>query len=518
MRLKWLKILMLAIAIGFCVPVVHAQKIIEYVSGMGTRDPNNPDIWILYNKVRAKHEGMTLYTDSASLDTRNNIFVAHRNVKIILTDTTTLYGKTAVYDGTTRVAQVWGDTVRLIDGGTVLKTDELSYERNTSTAYYYRWGHTTHGTSSLDSRRGYYHTDTRDLFLYDNVVLCDSNSRLETDTLHYNTRTSLAVFVSPTHIYSDSSTVYSENGSYNTDSHIARSYKASKVANREKYLSADTIFFNDKKEHGEAYGHVIIVDTLNDVTCTGHVGIADQQQHFSFVTDSALIVYVDEGDSVFMHADTIWAFSNEDKEFNAATAYRNVKLYRKDVQCISDSIYYSAPDSLVTLYYSPVVWHEDYQCTADTIRCHFDSDGIDIIYLNGNVFAAEEVDTTRYNQVKGRNAVVHCKDSEPLYADIIGSARMVYYVMDDDDRNNRQLIGVNVGIGSDIRIYFKDRKPTRVVTYGQPDMKMYPPLEVPADERLIQGFEWRGSQRPRNRYEVFPIVKPHALGDDNVTN
>ena len=73
----------------FALPV-EAQRLIRYEADMGTRDPDNSDIWILYGNVHAYHEGMTLITDSASFDTKNNIFVAHRNVIMHLTDTTTL--------------------------------------------------------------------------------------------------------------------------------------------------------------------------------------------------------------------------------------------------------------------------------------------------------------------------------------------------------------------------------------------------------------------------------------------
>ena len=508
MRLNWLKILLLVIAVGASSPSVRAQRVIEYVAGMGTRDPMNSDVWILYQNVKAMHDGMTLYTDSASFDTKNNIFVAHRNVKMVITDTTTLYGKTAIYDGTTRIADVWGDTVKLIDGKTVLKTDLLSYDRNTSTASYFHWGHTVHDSAIMDSRKGYYHSDTRDIYLFDDVVLHDSNSYLETDTLLYNTKTCLAVFISPTYIYSDSSTVYSEDGTYNTDSHEARSYKGTRLTNREKWLTADTLFFNDNTEYGEAFGHVVIVDTLNEVMCYGNVGVTDQQNHYSFVTDSALIVYVDKEDSVFMHADTIYAYNNEDKEFDAAKAYRNVRVYRSDAQAVCDSLYYSAQDSSVTMYYNPVVWYEDYQCSADTIHCIYDSNGVRLIYLKNNVFAIEKVDSLKFNQIKGRNANVYCKKSEPQYADILGSARMVYYVVDDEvpadnGKMRKELIGVNVGVGSDMRIYFKDRKPRRFATYGSPDMKMYPLDKLPNDEKFLPGYSWMIDRRPMSSKDVF---------------
>lgn len=506
---KSLKILALVLLLSGFGPELSAQRVIEYVAGMGTRDPNNPDVWILYQNVKAMHDGMTLYTDSASFDTRNNVFVAHRNVRILFTDTTTLTGATAIYDGTTRIADVWGDTVTLVDGRTILKTDLLSYDRNTSTASYFHWGHTVHDSSILDSQKGYYHSDTRDIYLFDKVVLYDSSSRLETDTLLYNMDSKIAVFISPTYIFSDSSTIYSEDGTYNTELHEASSYMSTRLSNREKWITADTLFFNDIKEYGEAFGNVVIVDSLNDIICKGQVGITNQAEHLSFVTDSALIVFIDKGDSVFMHADTIWAFNNDNREFESAKAYRGVRVYRFDAQAVCDSLFFSATDSVVSLYYSPVVWYEDYQCFADTIHCHYDTGGIDRVYLNGNMMTIEKVDSLKYNQAKGRNSIVYLQKSEPLYADILGSARMVYYVLDEESINGKiekSLIGVNAGVGSDMRIYFKQRKPSRFVTIGQPDMKMYPPEMLPADEKQLPGFEWKDRIRPQNRDDVFRKV------------
>lgn len=497
---------------------LNAQRVIEYRADMGSRDPEDANVWILYNNVVARHDGMTLYTDSATFDTKNNIFRAYRNVRILITDTTTLLGESAVYDGTTRIADVWGDTVTLIDGHTILKSDLLSYDRNSSTASYFHWGHTVHDSALMDSRKGYYHSDTRDIYLFDEVVLHDSTAWLYTDTLLYNTRTSLAQFISPTTIVSDSSTVYSEDGTYNTSSHDAASFKASRLTDRQKWMTADTLYFNDKTEYGRAFGHVVIVDTLNDVICRGHEGLTDQDRRMSFVTDSALIIYIDSvGDSLFLHADTIFAFNDEDRKFSAARAYRNVRLFRSDAQMVCDSLSYSAPDSLMSLYQSPVVWYDDYQCSADTIHCYYDSGGVNLVKLRSNVFAIERVDAEKFSQVKGRNADVYLESSEPLYADILGSARMVYYVLDEkkewveaDDSigtprevTTQSLLGVNVGMGSDMRIYFKNRKPRRFSTYVSPDMKMYPLDQLPADERLLPGFRWLDDIRPKTPDDVL---------------
>lgn len=512
-------ILLLLVAFPF---PLNAQRIIEYKAEMGSRDPEDANVWILYRNVEAYHDGMKLYTDSATFDTKNNIFTAYRNVRIVITDTTTLLGENAIYDGTTRIADVWGDTVTLIDGHTILKTDLLSYDRNTSTASYFHWGHTVHDSALMDSRKGFYHSDSRDLYLFDEVVLHDSTAWLHTDTLLYNTNTSLAQFISATSIVSDSSTVYSEDGTYNTSSHEAASFKASRLTDRQKWMTADTLYFNDRTEYGRAFGHVVIVDTLNKVVCRGNEGLTSQDERMSFVTDSALIIYIDSvGDSLFLHADTIFAYNDDNREFSAARAYRNVRLFRNDAQMICDSLSYSAPDSLMSLYHNPVVWYEDYQCTADTIHCFFDSSGMRLIKLRSNVFTIERVDSEKYSQVKGRNADVYLKSSEPLYADILGSARMVYYVLDEKQgwvepadstgeaikMTTRSLLGVNAGMGSDMRIYFKDREPSRFATYGSPDMKMYPPDNFPVDERLLPGFRWLDSLRPKCPDDVFKVTR-----------
>lgn len=501
---KWLKIMLLCVFGVLCGGSLQAQRIITYESGMGTRDPYDANVWILYQGVKAMHEGMVLYCDSATFDTKANTFFAFRSVRMVLSDTTTLYGDEANYNGTTRMAIVSADTVVLVDGETTLRSDCLQYDRNTSTASYFGWGHTTHGSSALDSRKGYYYRDTRDLFLIGEVVLSDSNSRLLTDTLRYNTRTELAEFVSPTRIYSDSGTVYSEQGSFHTGTHQAASYKASEVWNRAHRLTSDTLFYNDKTEVGEAFGHVCIADTANDVACYGHYGTTDQQRHVSWVTDSALVQLVDEGDSLFVHADTLWVFNDDDQQLERIVACRHVRFFRADVQGSCDSLGYVASDSLMTLHYEPVMWYEDYQLTADTIVAYMDSDGVRLMELRGNVFAIEQVDSLRFSQVKGRNANVYCRKSEPLYADILGSARMTYYVLDEERDGTQSILGVNAGVGSDMRIYFEERKPRRVVTYGSPDMKMYPLKQLPEDEKRLPGFKWLDSIRPHSRYEVFP--------------
>ena len=483
---------------------VEAQKLIQYNAGMGSRDPGNADIWILYRRVTAVHEGMILRSDSAHYNTRENSFTAFRNVAIQLSDTTFIYGDRLYYDGNTRVVDIWADTVVLIDGGTQLLANHLTYERKRSTAYYTLWGYGTSGDRTLFSREGQYNSDLKQFYIYNDVVLTDSNMRLVTDTLLYNTETTVAHFESPTHIYSDSSTIYSELGDYNTDTRYAISYRASHVDNQGRTIDSDTLYYDETQHYGRAWGSVVIVDSTNDLTCTGRYGETSQAEHFSFVTDSALVLFVDDGDSLFLHADTVHVTTDSADQLETVRAHYHVKVYRHDAQAMCDSAFYNAVDSTLHLYKHPVLWYNHYQCVADTIELQHDSSGVRQAWLRTACFAIQQVDRDKFNQLKGHQGIVYFRNGEPDYADIVGNSQMVFYITEEDSAGRTTLMGVNAGVGTAMRIYFDTtRAPVRVVTYDNPDMQTYPVGRLPEELRRLPDFQWLPTRRPRKPEDVF---------------
>ena len=499
-RILLLMLLLLVGALGDCA----AQKLIEYSSGVGSRDPNDGDIWILYRRVKAVHEGMTLTSDSAHFNTRENSFTAFGSVVIKLTDTTFIYGDRLYYDGNTRVVDIWDDTVVLVDGGTQLLANHVTYERNKATAYYTEWGHALSGVRTLDSRQGEYNSDLKEFFIYNEVVLADTSMTLLTDTLIYNTSTEVAHFESPTHIYTDSSVIYSELGDYNTKTRFAISYKASHVDNQGRTIDSDTLYYDEEERYGKARGNVQIFDSVNNITCTGHYGETNQVRNFSFVTGRALVLFVDRGDSLFLHADTVFVTTDSANHLQTVRANYKVKVFRRDAQAMCDSAFYNAADSLLFLYKDPVLWYEHYQCSADTIELLHDTSGVHRAWLRTACFALQQVDREKFNQLKGKQGVVYFEEGEPQYADILGNAQMVYYITEGDSASGTSLVGANVGMGSDMRIYFDtSRAPSRVVTYDKPDLKTYPVSMVPEEWRRLKDFRWLANRRPRKPEDVF---------------
>ena len=506
MQSKRLKILLFIIGLFFMWNV-YGQKVINYEAGMGSRKSDNNDVWILYQEVKAEHEGMWLYADSALLNTKRNDFTAYRHIKIIIDDTTTITGDSMYYDGQCRIVNIWADTVVFVDGKTVLKTPQLSYDRNSSRATYFWWGHTVNGIRTLDSRRGYYFSNTEDFEIYDEVVLQDTSSRLLTDTLYYNMNTDEARFVSPTTIYSDSTIIYSENGTYNTETRKSKSYKNSRVINGSKILTSDTLYYDDIARYGEAISNVSIEDTVNLVTCIGEYGETDQKNRYSYVTNDALVLQVDKKkktDTMYVHGDTIYVYNNSDNEAELIRAYYKVKTYRNDYQGMSDSANYWIKDSLLVLYYSPVLWYDSMQCVADTIVATHGADGVKQVNMQQNCMLIEQVDDERYNQVKGRHINVYFDKGQASYADVLSNSQMCYYLTEEDTiHNTKSLIGVNAGVSTNMRVYFVKNEPNRVTAYGAPDMQTYPIGRLPEEYAKLKGFRWITDSRPRKWQDVF---------------
>ena len=485
---------------GLC----EAQKVIEYAAGMGSRDPNDGNIWILFEGVTARHEGMTLRSDSAHYNTKENSFTAFGDIVIRISDTTFIYGERLFYDGNARIVDIWDDTVLLIDGRTRLRADHITYNRNIETAFYPHWGHATSGLRKLDSREGQYNANRKEFYIYGDVQLSDPQMRLLTDTLIYNTVTEVAHFESPTRIYTDSAYIYSELGDYNTSSREATSFRSSHVDNHGRTIDSDTLYYHDTLRYGKANGNVRIFDSINNITCTGRYGETSQADNFSFVTDSSLVVFVDKGDSLFLHADTVYVTTDSSNHLQTVRANHKVKVYRKDAQAMCDSAFYRAADSVLSLYKTPVLWYEHYQCQADTIELQHDTTGARQAWLRSNCFALQQVDLEKFNQLKCKQGVVYFDKGEPLYADMLGNAQMVFYIAEDDSSSSSALVGVNVGTGTDMRIYFDTaRAPKRVVSYDKPDMKTYPVMQLPDEWRRMPGFQWLTRQRPRRPEDVF---------------
>lgn len=461
----------------------------------------DPDAQILIGNVAFRHDSVYMYCDSACFYEKTNSLEAFDNVKMVQGDTLFLYGDYLFYDGNTQIAQVRYN-VRMENKNTTLLTDSLNYDRIYNLGYYFDGGTLMDEENVLTSEWGEYSPATKiSVFNYD-VKLVNPKFTLISDTLRYSTATKIANILGPSDIVSDANHIYSELGFYNTQIGQAELLDRSVLTNEGKRLIGDSLFYDRVKGYGEAFDNVIMTDTVNKNMLTGDYCYYNELTKYAFATKKAVVVDYSQGDSLFMHADTLQMYTyylNTDSMFRETRAYHKVRMYRADVQGVCDSLVFSSKDSCLTMYYDPILWNNNQQLLGEKIMIYMNDSTIDWAHIQNQALSVEQLDSTSYNQVTGKEMKAWFQGGEMRKVDVIGSVRLVYYPMESDST----LIGMNVSETSLLNMFLENRKMKKMIMSPKSNGTLYPMLQRPPEKMKLDNFVWFDYIRPLDKEDIF---------------
>jgi len=175
-----------------------------------------------------------------------------------------------------------------------------------------------------------------------------------------------------------------------------------------------------------------------------------------------------------------------------------VKIFSNEIQGKCDSLSYLESDSVFRFFYDPVLWSEEHQLTAEYIELHLAHKEMDYIDLVSSSFIISQEDTTRFNQIKGRNMVGYFSKNKLVRIEVKGNGQTIYFPKDQEE-----LIGVNKAESSDLVIYLTDGKIERIKFLLKPVATLFPPDELMENELFLRGFVWLNHFRPRTKEEIF---------------
>ena len=461
----------------------------------------DPDAQILIGNVAFRHDSVYMYCDSACFYEKTNSLEAFDNVKMVQGDTLFLYGDYLFYDGNTQIAQVRYN-VRMENKNTTLLTDSLNYDRIYNLGYYFDGGTLMDEENVLTSEWGEYSPATKiSVFNYD-VKLVNPKFTLTSDTLRYSTATKIANILGPSDIVSDANHIYSELGFYNTQIGQAELLDRSVLTNEGKRLIGDSLFYDRVKGYGEAFDNVIMTDTVNKNMLTGDYCYYNELTKYAFATKKAVVVDYSQGDSLFMHADTLQMYTyylNTDSMFRETRAYHKVRMYRADVQGVCDSLVFSSKDSCLTMYYDPILWNNNQKLLGEKIMIYMNDSTIDWAHIQNQALSVEQLDSTSYNQVTGKEMKAWFQGGEMRKVDVIGSVRLVYYPMESDST----LIGMNVSETSLLNMFLENRKMKKMIMSPKSNGTLYPMLQRPPEKMKLDNFVWFDYIRPLDKEDIF---------------
>ena len=471
-----------------------------------------PDAQILNGDVCFRHDSSYMYCDSAYFFEQTNSLEAFSNVRMEQGDTLFVYGDYLFYDGNTQVAYL-RENVRMENGQVTLFTDSLNYERIPNIGYYFEGGLIVDSLNQLSSFYGQYSPETKLAVFNDSVQVENPDFTLYSDTLHYDTESKVATILGPSVIVSDSGTIHTSRGWYDTVNNTSLLLDQSQVESGEKILIGDSIFYNRDTGMGEVYGNMSLIDTAQHVTLQGEYGYYNEQTGYAFATDSARFLEYSQGDTLFLHADTLQMVT-VDSVYREIKAYYGVRFYRIDMQGVCDSMQFNTRDSVLYMYTEPVLWNEQYQLYGDTIAIYMNDSTIEYAHVIQFAFAAQHVDSSYYNQLKGNDLKAYFEGQAVHQIDVAGNAESIFYPLEKDGAK----VGMNETKSGFLTIWVKDNKLDKLKIWPSPVGTMTPIPDLKPDQKMLKDFYWFDYLRPKNRDDIYEVVKRKATESPKRSN
>lgn len=475
----------------------------------------------------------TFYADSAVYNRYTKIVEAFGNVRINDNDSVNIYSDYLHYRTDNKFATLKRN-IRLTDGQSTLYTNELTYDVNESIGTYLTGGRLENKGSVLTSKEAVYYGELKDVYFKKNVELTDPGFNLKTEELLYNTETEIVTFTTFTEIKDSTRRIETTAGYYDMRNKVSHLGNRPVIYDGSVIITAQNIYSNDTTGISRLEGNAVYKDTAEGIALLANFIESNSNDKSFFATQNPLLIIKQKEDSLYISADTMRSgklsilykerdslaaldengeHGNDGIMINSVEvmehlsdsadryfmAWYNVRIFSDSLQGRSDSLFYSGIDSVFRMYYDPVLWASGSQITGDTIYLYTKNKEADRLYVAENAIIINETGEGMFNQIRGNRINGFFVEGNIDYMRAQGNSESLYYVRDDQEK----IIGVNKAESDIIDIRFKEKEINQVVFISEVRGTTYPPSRVPEDEKKLRNFNWRESERPKTKEELF---------------
>ena len=219
------------------------------------------------------------------------------------------------------------------------------------------------------------------------------------------------------------------------------------------------------------------------------------------VTDSVPSMGLSMTDSLAV-SDTVEVIPPDTTRIGFLEALRNVRIYKKNMQVVCDSLVYSDLDSLARLFNEPVIWQEvRRQYAADSITVVISDGAMTKASLMSEAFITIQEDAELFDQIRATEMLAFFDEKGGLKRfDALGGASALFFIEEND-----ALATVNKTDSKMLSATFKDGNIERIYYYDAPKNDGYPVVQLADDEKVLKGFNWQPERRPADRNAVTPL-------------
>lgn len=492
--------------------------------------------------------------DMKMADLYGNVILNYKNQKLFTNHLTyDLNKKEAVYsdralltNDSTQLQSIQGrylveedriffkDSVTVIDSNFVLIADSLVFNPQTRMVDFTGPTLINSDSTKIYCQDGFYDINNSKALFTDDPQFINNNQKARADTIIYDGELDSYELHGHARYEKDDQRADAEKIVYDAANDVVNLYRDASFVDLSRSIVADTIIYNINKETYSTYGsaeindenQILKADQLDysdgvafakgnviwqDTTAEMSIlcGEAEYEKESGYLKATGgrggrpMLITIMDDDSLYMTSDTLYSMrqdtSGKDDSTRLLLAYRDVRIFKSDLQALCDSLSYSTADSVFSMYYSPIMWSDTSQFIADTMDVLMANGSIDKILMKDNAFIINSPDQLYFNQIKGKNVTAYFDSSELRKMYIDGSAQTVYYGLDEEEA----YIGVNKTLSSEMMLAFGNNKVESIRFFDQPQATFYPMQKADHAGLRLKGFKWNMEERPQSFDDLF---------------
>lgn len=460
----------------------------------------------LIGHVQLTFDGTFFNCDSAYFFENEN-FQAFGSIRVNKPGEYTITGKRLFFNKSNQIATLNENGV-FTDGDMTLTAPTMNYNFNAEVATFSGGGKiiSSKNNNVLTAQTGRYHAPTNQFTFRRKVTVKNDEYTVVSDTMLYNNAKEESFFFGPTTITSSNLKIKCVWGSFNSKSENCSFTKRATVEEKNFVLIGDSIFFNGKTNNGEAFGNVLIKDLDDGTIAYGDYGNHNEENSSTFITKKAYIKKpLQSNDSLFLTADSLFILGNNESK-KSILAFRNVLFYSNDFQGKSDSLSYSEHDSILNLFFNPVVWNENNQLNGQRIEIKLSENELSELYIPKDAFLISLSKREYYNQIRGTTLTSKFLNKEIQNALFTGNSELLYYPL-EEKKGNSKLTGRNAATCSEIELRFKNNKISEMNLVNEANSSFSPVSKMNSLPKSIEGFVPRFDERPLSKEDILGIRK-----------
>lgn len=293
---------------------VKDKKYVDMKSDGGQQiDKKGQKILIAVGNFAAHHNGTVITCDSTVRYSDSHI-ECFGNV-LIKKGTIYIYGDRAEYDGEKSEAHIYSDIVKVVDRGTTLYTYNFRFNTESNIGEYKGGGVVVDGDTQLESMRGYYYADNKEIICVDAVQMRNETYRMKGDSVIYNTDNNTGKFYTRTNIWNteDNDYLYADQGSFDSNENRYTLTLNGYILTEKQEMWSDTLDYYSDKGYALMRNNVQLDDQKQKILAFGDWVEYWKEPGNAFMTrEPSLISYdKEQGDSVFICSDSMYLYTRD---------------------------------------------------------------------------------------------------------------------------------------------------------------------------------------------------------------